>query len=128
MSATQVSRMVRCSGSSAVELQAHAEGRVAVDDLRLGVEGALVAEDLDGDGRCRCRRGQGIDIASAKADFGSSSDELGPSTDFDDLDGGHERNSLYGAFLGVFLRAARAAEGRFFDRWSAFGSYPQTAL
>src|SRR5262249_47924364 len=96
-------------GVQAVELQAHAEAGVAVDDSGFCVEGALVARNLDRDGRANTERGQSIDVAAAEANFRRSGDELGPSTEFDDLDRGHERAPFYGAFFRVFSRAAGAA-------------------
>src|SRR5580693_9748795 len=72
-------------GFQCVELKPHTEGRVAIDNLRLGLKRPLVAKDFDGDRRSNSERGQRIDIAAAETDFGGARDELGPSTRFDDL-------------------------------------------
>src|SRR5580698_369232 len=110
-------------GVRALKLQAHAEAGVAVDDFCPGVEGALVADDLDDDSRADAERGEGVDVTTADAEFGSPSHQLGPSTDLEDLDRGHKWDTLYGAIFGEFLDAASAAWACFLARCWHSGSY-----
>jgi hypothetical protein len=72
-------------GVAAFEFEAHAEPGVAVDDFCPGVKCALVADDFDDDCGADSKWGQGINVATADADLGCSGDQLGPSTDFEDL-------------------------------------------
>src|SRR5215475_2283190 len=63
-------------GIGAFEFETHAEASVAVYDLCPAVESALVAHDLDDHSGADAEWGEGIDIASADADFGGSGNKL----------------------------------------------------
>src|SRR5579862_400398 len=59
-------------GFQCVELKPHTKGRIAINDFRLGLEGALVAQDFDGDGGSDSERSQRIDITAAETDLGGA--------------------------------------------------------